>query len=485
MKYVKQYLTGLITMILCVGAAVAADTLPLSDYLSQVRAKNPELQAIDMGIAAMGQKIQELDMVYSPLLNGSYNYTDDRGVAAFGSSLPTNRMTANSINMNASKKFLFGSTVSLGVNCMDATFDLVEPTQIIGPNKLSQFTGYDVKPFARIEQSLLRDFKSGLTLSGINKARSAMASVRYGQVFRKQQLHMKATMTYWALALAREVVSFRQLSLARTEKLLKWNENRVTLDLAEPVDLLQAQAAYKLRQLNLQQALDDTVKASRDANEMLGDSSENIAWNATNILQGATGTAPLDRTGARADVLAARAQFQSSEFAKRETYYRSLPELSVLGTYSLHGIALSSNDAWNQVSNTERPAYTVGLAFVVPLDYKTLNTVKSGYEKDYLSAQETLKKTELAAKNDWDQLQRTLSNVRQRLMLAVQIRDIQEQRVTSEQKRFERGRTTTFQLLQAETDLDDASLIVYRLKYEELATLAQAELYHNSEIIKN
>ncbi|MEI8218178.1 MAG: hypothetical protein WCG51_03925, partial [Elusimicrobiota bacterium] len=74
---------------------------------------------------------------------------------------------------------------------------------------------------------------------------------------------------------------------------------------------------------------------------------------------------------------------------------------------------------------------------------------------------------------------------RQRLMLAVQIRDIQEQRVTSEQKRFERGRTTTFQLLQAETDLDDASLIVYRLKYEELATLAQAELYHNSEIIKN
>jgi outer membrane protein TolC len=54
--------------------------------------------------------------------------------------------------------------------------------------------------------------------------------------------------------------------------------------------------------------------------------------------------------------------------------------------------------------------------------------------------------------------------------------------VESEQKRFQRGRTTTFLVLNAENDLDDATLSVYRLIFEELLTKAQAELFNTKPI---
>jgi hypothetical protein len=59
---------------------------------------------------------------------------------------------------------------------------------------------------------------------------------------------------------------------------------------------------------------------------------------------------------------------------------------------------------------------------------------------------------------------------------------VQEQRVANEQKRFERGRSTTFLLLTAENDLDDATLSVYRLVMEEMLIAAQAELFNTQPL---
>ncbi|MHB9156059.1 MAG: hypothetical protein ACYC5N_10305, partial [Endomicrobiales bacterium] len=75
-------------------------------------------------------------------------------------------------------------------------------------------------------------------------------------------------------------------------------------------------------------------------------------------------------------------------------------------------------------------------------------------------------------------LNRTWANVKTRLAIAVEIKDVQEKRVAAEQNKFARGRTTTFLLLTAENDLDDATLSMYRLVFEEFITAAQAELYN-------
>ncbi|MHB9155176.1 MAG: TolC family protein, partial [Endomicrobiales bacterium] len=365
------------------GSGIAAPLLTLDDYLKKVEANNPEIKAIDLSVDAMGDKVQELDMVYSPFLMAGYNYSNDRSGAGFGSTLPTKGMTVNSLNVSASKKLLFGANVTAGYAGSSAVFDLLEPTAIIGPDLRSSFTGYQMQPFVRVEQSLLRDFKSGLTQSGIRKAKASTLSGQYMQLFRRRQILTRARTAYWALSLSREVLAFRRTSLDRTEKLLKWNEKRVKLDLADQSDLLQAQAGYKLRQLNLQLAEEDLIKAGRDFNELLGILSDQVGGELdllSDKISYYAGVPALERTGERADVLAARASFESSRFADRETFYRARPELSLSGAYSLNGLGLASSDAWSQVAGIEKPSFTLGLSLIVPLDYKTLNTVRGGYQ---------------------------------------------------------------------------------------------------------
>lgn len=467
---------------LAVPHVFAQQKMTLEAYLAAVEQNNSEIKAADLSIESMGNKILELDMTYSPYLTGGYSYMDDRGGAGFGSSLPTDRMQGGGWNLTAAKKFTSGGTLSAGYTSSDALLNLSEPTEIFGPNsaKIDSFRGNELKPYVKYEQSLLREFGGGLTKAGIMKAKASVRAGQYMQIFKKQQALLKARATYWSLSLARDVISFRHLSLDRTQKMLDWTGNRVNLDLAEKSDLLQMQAAVKMRQLNLQMAREDETKTCRDFNDLLGKTSETVDADLEKIADKVSDygqMACLTAAGARADVLAARANYESSQYADRETHYRSMPELSVNGSYSLHGIATTRDDAWSQVRDGDKPAYSLGITFIVPLDYKTLNKVRDGYKQDFLSAKQSLDKAELSAKNDWEQLCTGWKNVKSRLSLAGEIKTVQEQRLENEQKLFQRGRTTTYQMLTAENDLDDAALNVYRLIYEELMLGAQAELY--------
>ncbi len=460
--------------------AYTAEALTAERYLELVERDNPAVRSADLSVEASRKKILELDMVYSPYVTGNYSYTDDRGGSGFGSTLQAEHMRANALSVNLNKKFMFGTTVSAGYTNNIAAFSLAEPLSF-GGTSLSSFTGYDMKPVVRAEQSLLRDFRSGLTRSGIQKTRSASLAQQYMQLLARQQTLMKAKIAYWSLSLSREVVAFRAASLERTGELLRWNESRFKRDLSDKSDLLQAQAGYRLRELNLQQSKEDEKNVCRDFNELLGASCTTVDYTLERISDRASSfenVAVLRKTGDRADVLATRALYKSSRYADRETKYRSMPELSVFGQYSLYGLGLSNADAWKQVRDTVKPSYTVGLALIVPLDYKTLMTIRQGYKQDFEASRESSIKAELASKNDWDQLQRTWQNVKTRLSLAQQIKTVQEQRVSNEQSLLKRGRTTTFNVLNAENDLDDATLNVYRLVFEELSTIAQADMFN-------
>jgi outer membrane protein TolC len=480
----KRSLLTLFLFVSLASAASAQEIITLDNYLQRVETENPDIIAVNHSIEAAWQKVLEADMAYSPVLTGGYSYTDDKSGAAFGSTLATKQMQADALSVNASKKFDTGTSVSLGYVSAKAAYDLYSPLSYNGVNYMN-FTGYQIEPSLQLSQSLLRDFGGGLTQSGINKAKAAARAGQYLLLYKRQQLLIKARNAYWNLSLDREVLDFRQASLDRAEKLLKWNENKAKLDLIDESDLLQTQAAYKLRQLNLQLSREDVTKASREFNEMLGIKSDETSEQLEKIsdkISTFSNVETLSKTGKRADVLASESTYNGAKFAEIETKYRAMPELSFNGSYSLNGLALSYSDAMDQVTNQDKPVYTLGLSFAVPLDFGTLRKVRRGYTNDFAASKDTFRSAELAAENDWNQLQMNWKNVKSRLELAMQIRDIQEARIKNEQNRLERGRTTTFQVLSAENDLDDSTLSVYRMIFEELMTYAQADLYNTKPI---
>jgi outer membrane protein TolC len=462
------------------GPASALETLTLDQYLNRVEAVNPELRSLDLSLKAMGEKVLELDMVYSPFLSGSYTYLDDRGGSGFGSTLPIDETKGRQWSVGASEKFPTGTSLSVGYNYTGVNMDLLARTDFgFGPT--SNFNAYELKPFARLDQSLLRDFWYGLTQVGIDKAKAAVMAGQYLQVFKRQQLLLSAQLTYWNLVLDQEVVAFRKISLERTEKILRWNETRVKLDLADEAELFQAQAAFKSRQLSLQMAQEEEIKAQRNFNELLGNTGVAVSLGLEKLGDKITkysDVAVLPRTGDRADVLAARSSYRNAEFADRETYFRSLPELTLTAMYSLHGLWTNYPDAWDQLAQRDHPTTSVTLSAIIPLDYWTLEKVRDGYHQDHAAAKASLEKAELDAWNQWGELVQNWTDVKSRLALAQEIKAIQEKRLANEQKRFQRGRSTTFNVIVAENDLDDATLNVYRMVFEELVTAAQADLFN-------
>ncbi len=342
----KKILLMLVCAIVVSPAVSHADIVTLDNYLQRVESENPDIIAVNLSIEAAWQKVLEADMVYSPFVSGSYTRVDDRSGPGFGSYLATDELKANELSLNASEKFRTGTNVSLGYTYMGADFSLLSPFNYLGTN-YSSFSGYQLTPTLSLNQSLLRDFNAGLTQAGIDKAKSSVLAGQYMLLYRKQQLLLSARGAYWNLALDREVRDFRKASLDRADKLLKWNENKIKLDLIEQSDLLESQAAFRLRQLNLQLAQEDEVKASRTFNQMLGLKSDTVSEDLEKISDKVTAFSQIDKlvcNGKRADVLAAESTYRSSEFADKETKYRAMPELSFNASYALNGLGLAYSE---------------------------------------------------------------------------------------------------------------------------------------------
>ncbi|OGF45489.1 MAG: hypothetical protein A2452_10975 [Candidatus Firestonebacteria bacterium RIFOXYC2_FULL_39_67] len=475
---------GFAICILLPGVCFGENALTFEDYLSQVKVKNPDIKSANLFIDSMGKKVLQTGMVYSPRLIGDYSFIDDRSGSSLGSTLQLNETVTNVWDLSVSKKWGSGTTTSVGYSNSINALDLQSPYEVIPGVSLSKFTAYDIQFYAKVEQSLIKDFMSKYTEAGINKNKASVKSAQYIQIYSAQQILLKARSIYLALSLSREIVNFRKAELQRAEEILKWNENRVNNDLADKADLLQAKAFFRQRQLNLQLAVEDEKKTCLNFNNMRGKSSDSVEENISvlNDIVSKYSNENLTPKGQRADVLSAKNTKASSEYLKLETEYSLLPDLNVYGKASLHGLDLSNSGAFNQAIGVYKPTYSVGINLIVPLDFSTPETVNKGYELDYQASIESLNKAEISSKNDWINLTETWKNVKERIVSSLDIKNIQTERLEYERQRFQKGRTTMSQMVNTENDLDDATLNYYRYIVEQISIYFEAELYNTQPI---
>src|SRR3989339_316123 len=165
--------------------------LKADDYLAQVEANNQEIRAIDMTLDSLLLKPREAEMVYEPYISAGGQYMKDKSGPTYGSTLSAKEMDVFSLNAAFNKKWAGGVSLSVGYAQAITALDLYSPLQLTPDQSLSQFTAYDVRPSVRLEQSLIKDRKGGLTVSGIGKTRLAARQGAYMQVFKRQQIIIK------------------------------------------------------------------------------------------------------------------------------------------------------------------------------------------------------------------------------------------------------------------------------------------------------
>lgn len=462
------------------GAAVAAEPLTLDRYLAQVREGNPAVRSAEDTAAAVPLMADEAGMAFSPLFRASGTRVDDR--AQGSSALQPERTIAGVWSVGLSKTFFTGTTASVdyGLNyahIFPAPIPGLPPSLAAGFFPAAPY--YDARPSVSLTQSLLRDFLGGATDASVRRVELQAAAAAAGSRYRARLMAFQAEQAYWTASLARDVLEYDRASLERAQKLIESTEKKVALNLSEKSDLLQVQAGGKLRELNLRMAEQDVVGAERTLETWRGRAGATVAEELEHInarLDGAVAPAPAP-SGTRLDVQAADLALAGARAGARETSYRARPDLNAFGTVVLNGHDVSAGAASGDSLDGTHPTYTVGAAFVAPLDIFRLKRVRSGYDAAERAAQRDAEAARLGAAQDWAQLVTRWQDVETKLALMREIEALQQQKYQAEVQRFEEGRTTTFQLLSFEEDYSQARLSRLRVGFERLLLEAQARLY--------
>lgn len=468
---------GILTLLLSLfGSGIAnAQVLSMQNYLDLIAESNNELISIQSNIDAAKGKLAEINRVYSYYLNAGTQYANDQAGRPFLQVPRLDRTTAFLYNLSVNKQFETGTRLSIG---FDGQY-----TKVAFPGNAIEYS--DISPYIRLEQSLLKNFKGTVTNTSIAKQKANIRSIIYMLEYKKQAILLNAKLAYWNLSYARTVVDFRKTSLERTNKILSWTERRYNLDLAEKSDMLQIQAAVKLRELNLKLANESELKARRTFNQFLNITHDTVQYEVEKFVE--SGTAfekdkKLEKRASRADLLAALEDVQSAIYDQEISSLNLGSDLIFTGGLALNGIDYKFGKAVEKLGNESRPSFFLGLNYTVPLDFKLRKTINKGYDSAKLAAQKAADDIAVKEKNDWLQIVDNWNNSKSRLALAIEIQNIQQQRNQEDQKLLRRGRTVTYLVLQSEQDLDDATLSVFQNILELISIYEQAEAFYGKNI---
>lgn len=481
MKTTNKKIITFIFMCGCIFLATSSfgEFLTVEQYVKKVEENNNTLKEIDYQIEAITKKFKESFRAYSMSLGSNLGYANDKTRVYNPSSEEFADQGVQALNFDVSvnKQLETGTLLSAGYGTNYSSVKYIFP----------EYTTTDMAPYIALEQSLLKNFKGDLTKISIAKFKASAQSLLYIQIYKKQQILLGAKKTYWALSYARTVSEFRKLSFERSKKILDWNASRYNRDLTEKNDVLQSKALYKGRELALKQSQFDIITASRNFNEMINISSNFTDYDVesiNNLEKYFEGIIELTRgEGRRADVLASLASVESSKYTAEEKNKSIGADLKLSGKFAFNGVDSSFAGASSEMTKLNYPSWALGLSYSLPLDFSIQKTVNEGFEAEIQATTKQAEQIELAEKNDWNILNANWKNTLEKYDIAKEINQIQQERNIEEQKLLRRGRSTTFEMIQSEEDLDDAVLTQYQLSMDLIFILLESQMLYNTQTI--
>lgn len=269
---------------------------------------------------------------------------------------------------------------------------------------------------------------------------------------------------YFNLIYAEETVKVQEKALELAERLVTENRRRVEVGALAPLDERQAESQAAASRADLLSA-----KATRDTQQrvlksLLSDDYTN--WQRTRIrpvesLQAIPQHFDLQdswRTGmeARPDLLQARLEVEKQTRVVRYQRNQKFPQLDVVGDIGYLGSDDEFSSAFRQVRRTENSYYSYGVQLTIPLgNISARNNLKV--------AQVTQEQLELQLKQlEQDVLiniENSIATARtslERVEATRQARLYAEEALRAEEMKLEKGKSTSFVVLQLQRDLTSA-----------------------------
>lgn len=450
--------------------------LTLEDYLTEVKAKNQGLVGLKISSKAKKDRQDEAGLFFKPsfFLTGEY-YDDQRPTNA--PAFQGTQTLRHTLRTGLSQNLQTGTKLALSYNYYKTQINGAQPGFL--PNR--QF--FDVAPQLEFTQSLWRNWLGSEFKAQTKAQESQVEAQRFQEIFNYKQILMNAENAYWRLYVAQTSLKVQEQSLERARKLRNWNSERYRSNLTDESDLVQADANLQNREIEYQDTLTEIDTALREFNAFREVEGEAINLEGT---KGKDSSYILDaslpaKVGIREDVKVFMANQKLANANAELGRQRNRVNVELYGQYSMNGRDKQYADAADQAWGATRPFSIFGVRLTSPLDFGAMNEYKRAYAQEVTASELQLKRKVYEVDREYEILNERFENFKKRLKLAQKMVEVQERKLSTEKRRYNQGRTTTFAVLQFEQDFANAQLLKLRYERELIAVYNQLKLYSGEE----
>jgi len=309
---------------------------------------------------------------------------------------------------------------------------------------------------------------------------------------------------YWTLKASMANVTVQQRSLELAEELARQNKIRVDMGQIPPLDLVQAEAEVAQRRENLIRARTGAEDAEDALRRLIIDPADAALWRMRlDPTDDPAGRAPLpdvdaavtQALDARYDLARARRDLDNARTNVEFLGNQRLPDVRLQTSYRGNGLGGTQlvrtggfpgaitgrlnrgyGDALTQAFSPDYPAWSFGVTVSYPLgrSYEDANYARAQVEQR--QTEQRIASLRLQTAETIRQAGRQIRGSLERVDAARAGATLAQQRLDSEQRRFEVGLSTTFLVTQAQRDLLQAqvNLLQTTLDYQSALVFFEA-----------
>jgi outer membrane protein TolC len=291
---------------------------------------------------------------------------------------------------------------------------------------------------------------------------------------------------YWTLKAARANITVQERSLALAQELARENRVRVDAGQIPPLDLLQAEAEVAQRRENLIRARTTADDAEDALRRLIIDPADASFWQVRlDPVEEPTALGALPDINAavaralerRYDLMRAGNDLENAQTTFRLLDNQRLPDVRLEASYRTSGMggkqflrsggfpgsivgtrSLGFGDSLGQLLGNDYPTWSLGLTVTYPLgrSYEASSYARADVERR--QAAQRIASLRVEAAESVRRAGRQIQSTAERVEAARAGATLAQQRVETEQRRFESGLSTTFLVTQAQRDLVEAEV---------------------------
>lgn len=430
--------------------AESAEVLGLSAYRKQVEEQSPELKGAQMAKSGAHLAAKDSERITDTQVIANASYNDDRRPTT-NPAFQGSRTEMSSANIGLQKQFLSGPKLELTQNFSRTEIFNASPVSV----PLSDY--YDSYPKLSLVVPLWQNFWGAKTKAQETSLKSQAEIQTLNSDIGLINANARIEMAFYNLAAAQETLKIRQEILDRAKRISSWVSSQQQRRLVDDVDSYQAEAALKTRSIELQQAENNLKVASREFNSLRGvDSSEVKEVLNTEPLNLADLQISEKQNRTRKDLAAQKSSLEISKSNSTSQREDDKPKLDLNVQAQWNGRDDRFSTAYDESYSKDQRLMYVGLQFSMPIDQGKYSDARQGHRQLARAIELKQESLDRDTQKVWQDFVEQGHLLRNQVELARELEQVQKKKADAERSRLQRGRSTTFQVLNFEQDYSSA-----------------------------